>query len=602
MNNLKGGVNYLIHMKNKLLPYLGAFVGLFVIGLFAHFSPHLLEFFENTQEHALIVSFFIISIIFGLSFGIFHLSQKTVLPSFVMAIFCGIVAKPLLLPVVEEKEILSIIVGLGATLILFGGGLETPFTNFKKLFWKITSLSFPGLFLTSVLFSFTVWGLGQLLGIYVPLAVSVLLGAVLASTDPAAIIPILKKLRFKNRSTKDIIVSESAVTDVTGTLLTLAFLGILSTGGVFPSIIEGYATLFTREVGLLLLKQIIFGAAFGAIGYFFLSGLIKFKKRHEEEFEADAAFFLFVPVIIFAFAVAFGGSGYLAAFVAGLLFTLTKHLHRTENFFNHMIEGFFKPTIFMLLGALVDIQNLLEYAVIGILAAIVFMFVIRPLSVFLSIGPFSFFSKEKFNLRELLFISFVRETGAIPAVLLVTIVSTGITGLEGLVPIGMWIILLTLIIEPPLTPLVAKWLNVAEIIEDDKKIHVNGGKDPFVVLGSRGYSFIDRLETVVDWAVKHQIFKVVLLHCAEDKYTDDREQKTAEIAQNEFKKINSYRESLGQEKIDFRYISRKGFLQNNINEIAKAEENVSVIFVGRKVLDYRLEEIKELRVPLYFID
>ncbi len=589
-------------MKSKFLPYLGAFVGLFVIGLFAHFAPHLLEFFEHTPEHGLIVSFFIISMIFGLSFGIFHLSKKTVLPSFVMAIFCGMVAKPLLLPVVEEKEVLSIIVGLGATLILFGGGLETPFTNFKKLFWKITSLSFPGLLVTAILFSFAVWGLGQLLGVYVPLAVSILLGAVLASTDPAAIIPILKKLRFKNRATKDIIVSESAVTDVTGTLLTLAFLGILTSGGVFASIVGGYSTLFTQEVALLLLKQIVFGAAFGAIGYFFLAGLIKFKQKHDEEFEADAAFFLFVPVIIFAFALAFGGSGYLAAFVAGLLFTLTKHLHRTENFFNHMIEGFFKPTIFMLLGALVDIQNLLDYALIGILAAIIFMFVIRPLSVFLVLGPFSFFGKNKFSVRELVFISFVRETGAIPAVLLVTIVSTGIGGLEGLVPIGMWIILLTLIIEPPLTPLVAKWLKVAETIEDDKKIHVNGGKDPFVVLGSRGYSFIDRLEKVVEWAEKHQINKVVLLHCLEDNYSAEKELKISEIAHTEFKKINSARESLGLEKIDFRYLSRKGFLQKNIDELAKAEENVSVIFVGRKVLDFRLDEIKELHVPLYFID
>lgn len=589
-------------MRNKFLPYLGAFVGLFVIGIFAHFAPGLLSFFEHTPEHGLIVSFFIISIIFGLSFGIFHLSQKTVLPSFVMAIFCGMVAKPLLLPVVEEKEILSIIVGLGATLILFGGGLETPFTNFKKLFWKISSLSFPGLFLTAVLFSLTVWGLGMLFNLHIPLAVSVLLGAVLASTDPAAIIPILKKLRFKNRATKDVIVSESAVTDVTGTLLTVAFLGILIAGGVFTSVVDGYAMLFTKESGILLLKQIVFGTAFGAIGYFLLSGLIKFKQRHEEEFEADTAFFLFVPVIIFAFALALGGSGYLAAFVAGLLFTLTKHLHRSENFFNHMIEGFFKPTIFMLLGALVDIQSLLDYALIGIVASLIFMFVIRPLSVFLVLGPFSFFGKERFNVRELLFISFVRETGAIPAVLLVTIVSSGIPGLDGLVPIGMWVILLTLIIEPPLTPVVAKWLKVAETIEDDKKINVNGGKDPFVVLGSRGYSFIDRLEKVVEWAEKHQINKVVLLHCLEDKYSDEREQKTTEIAQTEFKKINANRESLGLEKMDFRYISRKGFLQENIDQLAKAEENVSVIFVGRKVLDYRLDEIKELRVPLYFID
>jgi len=591
-------------MTSKFFPYLGAICGLIFIAILSHFAPTLFHLFETNTEHDLITSFFIISVIFVLSFGIFHLSHKTVIPNFVVAIFCGIVAKPLLLPIVEEKELLSVLVGLGATLILFSGGLETPFHNFKKLFWKIASLSFLGLFLTAFLFSFGIFWLGHLFDIAIPLSVAILLGAVLASTDPAAIIPILKKLRFKNRSTKDIIVSESAMTDVTGTLLTVAFLGILTAGGVFFSIEGGYATLFTKEAGILLLKQLAFGILFGGVGYFLLASLMRLKKRHEEEYEADAAFFLFVPIIIFTFALALGGSGYLAAFIAGLLFTLTKHLHRTEGFFNHMIEGFFKPTIFIVLGALVDVESLISYAGLGIVAALVFMFIIRPLAVLLTLGPFSFFGNERFTFHELLFISFVRETGAIPAVLLVTIVSTGLPGLDGLVPIGMWIILLTLIIEPPLTPWIAKRLKVAEVIEDKKALDVSG-PTPFVVLGSRGYSFLDRLDTIVDWADLHHVHKIVLLHCLEDKYTEQKEKKVGEVAQAEFEKINKNRILAGLEPKEFSYVPRKGFLQDNIRDIAETPENVSVvsvIFIGRKVLDFRLEEIKELKVPLYFID
>jgi hypothetical protein len=62
----------------------------------------------------------------------------------------------------------------------------------------------------------------------------------------------------------------------------------------------------------------------------------------------------------------------------------------------------------------------------------------------------------------LLFISFVRETGAIPAVLLVTAVAGMHTPVPGLVEIGMWVILLTLILAPPLTPFVARRLGVVE--------------------------------------------------------------------------------------------------------------------------------------------
>jgi hypothetical protein len=63
---------------------------------------------------------------------------------------------------------------------------------------------------------------------------------------------------------------------------------------------------------------------------------------------------------------------------------------------------------------------------------------------------------------ELLFASFVRETGAIPAVLLVMAVAQMTTPVTGLVEIGMWVILMTLILAPPLTPWVARRLGVAE--------------------------------------------------------------------------------------------------------------------------------------------
>ena len=56
----------------------------------------------------------------------------------------------------------------------------------------------------------------------------------------------------------------------------------------------------------------------------------------------------------------------------------------------------------------------------------------------------------------------MRETGAIPAVLLVTAVARMTTPVDGLVEIGMWVILLTLVIAPPLTPYVARRLGVAE--------------------------------------------------------------------------------------------------------------------------------------------
>ena len=451
-------------LKKTLYNFGIAAASLLAVSLLASASGVIDTFFRKNAEYGMLSTFYVIAVLLALSFVIFYVSTVIGLPSFVFAIFFGIAAHSALLPITEHEQALGVIVGLGATLILFGGGIETPFDNFKKLIWKISALSFPGLFLTAILFSFTVSGLSFLLGHPLSVTAAVLLGAVLASTDPAAIIPVLKGLRFKTESTKDIIVSESAVTDVTGTLLTVVFLAIIASGADPGSIGRWYAKVFSAQSGGVLFEQLFFGVLFGFTGYVLLEGLMRFKRNHDREFEVDSAFFLFVPIVVFTLALAFGGSGYLAAFVGGLLFSVTEHLHQTEKFFNHVIDGFLKPTIFILLGALIDPQSLLTYAPLGIAAALVFMLVIRPVSVFATLTPFHYFGKDRMSWKELLFISSVRETGAIPAVLIVTIASLGLPGMDGLVEIGMWVILMTLIVEPLLMPHIARYLDIAEPI------------------------------------------------------------------------------------------------------------------------------------------
>ncbi|MBI4225268.1 MAG: cation:proton antiporter [Candidatus Sungbacteria bacterium] len=451
-------------LLKKAYAFLWLSAGLVITFWLNTVSHPIFSFFEANPEGHLLVIFYTIALICVLSFVIFILSSGTPLPSFVVAILFGIVGRDLFAPVVDHRVALGAIVGFGATLILFGGGLETPWENFKKLLWKILSLSFAGLFITALLFSVIVAMLARFFGMEVSVTAAVLLGAVLASTDPAAIIPVLKTLRFHNRDTKDIVVSESAMTDVTGTLLTVVFLSLIGAGVTFATVGNAYGFLLSADTIRILVRQISYGVVLGTAGYVMLQLLSRMIQKRGEEFETDAAYFLFVPIIIFTIALAFGGSGYLAAFVAGLLFVLSENMHVTAKFFNQMIDGFFKPAIFLLLGALVDPSSLVTYAGLGIAASLVFMFVIRPLAVFLTLGPFSFFGNNRFTVRELLFVSFVRETGAIPAVLLVTIVGLGMPDLNGLLPIGLWAILSTLVLQPALTPAVARFLGVASII------------------------------------------------------------------------------------------------------------------------------------------
>ncbi|MFA7208819.1 MAG: cation:proton antiporter [Parcubacteria group bacterium] len=587
-------------MKKNARNYLVAALGISAVWSVSNFGGRIYQALEHNHEHGMLVAFFVLAALFMLSFVVFYLSHLVKLPSFILAIFLGLAAKPLLTPILGNDELLGVIVSFGATLILFAGGLETPFANFKKLIWKIFSVSFAGLFITAFLFSWTIWLLSVIFGLEISVLAAVLLGALLASTDPAAIIPVLKRLRFHNRSIKDIIISESAVTDVVGTLLTVVFLALAVGGNFSGGINQWYQSIFSYGSMAVLATQLFFGTLLGLAGYFFLELLLRAKHLYGEEFEADAAFFISVPVIIFTGAIFFGGSGYLAAFVAGLIFHITEHLSETERFFNNLVDGFLKPIIFVLLGALVDPAQLLTYAPIGIVAALIFMFIIRPVAVFVSLGGFHFFGQEKLSWRDLLFISFVRETGAIPAVLMVTIISLGLAGMEGLVEIGMWTILLTLIIEPLLTPFVAKYLQVAEEMQDRSKAPLN--KKSTIVLVTRGESFLDRMPYVVKWASKHSISDVAVMLCLENKYTATLEKDIKAKAQAAFAREAGELKIKSLSHIDFTFISRKGSLHENIDTLAKTDNKVVAIFVGKKMLDYRLSEIKQLAVPFYFMD
>jgi NhaP-type Na+/H+ or K+/H+ antiporter len=445
-----------------VLPYLWLVLGVagmaFVSGTFGEMIVHRLTTLEDAPTAPVLASIALIAVC---SFVSFYATQGTPIPSFVVAIALGIAGHQLFAPIVANRIALASIVTGSAAIILFGGGLEMPLRNFLRLFVKIMLLAFPGVLITGFAFSWTTSAVSGALGFTIAPAVVILLGAILASTDPAAIIPVLQNVHFKRRDTKDIVVAESAVNDVVGTLLTSMFFTLPLAAMTLSA---AYQALATPETYRFLAVQAGYGALFGVGGYALLWLLERMKRRHLDRYGADQVYFIATPIISFVGAAVFGGSGFLAAFVAGLLFPTREHMRQIEHFFYQIVDGIAKPLIFLLVGALVDVHALIAYAPVGITVALIFMFIIRPAMVFLMLGVYALFGNNPRGLsgRELLFISFVRETGAIPAVLLVTAVARMTTPMNGLVEIGMWVILLTLVVAPPLTPFVARKLGVAE--------------------------------------------------------------------------------------------------------------------------------------------
>ncbi len=411
-------------------------------------------FIQHQAEYEKIAMFLAVAMVPILAFYAHRLENTFRVPFFVWAIGLGSLFRESLAPIFMNLEALTWIATFLGILIIFGGGLEVKFKQFRKLLFPILSIAIIGAILTSFLFSASLAGLTVLLSLPLTIGTIGLLGAMLCATDPAAILPTLKTIKLRNPDTKVIAVSESAVNDVLATIMTVVFAGIALNAASKPdSLLDLYGHLFSLEVLFDFLKEIAVGVVIGYVSYH----LLQIWKNYGEVTRASFPFLIGVALTSFALANLWGGSGYLAVFITGLLFELGETEHKVEEFFVNLVDGFIKPAVFVMLGALI-LPSFLGIAGLGLMVSILFMFLIRPVVVFGSLGWFV--KRKGFTMRDLLFLDAIRETGVIPAVLLLSYVPQLPDG-ELAFSIGTWVILSTLIVLPLITKWWAKRLNVA---------------------------------------------------------------------------------------------------------------------------------------------
>lgn len=412
--------------------------------------------------HSHDIELFVLGMVIFIGFFINRIAPQTKIPSFVWALFAGMALEPVLSNYLHDSSGLKVVMEIFAAFILFAGGLEIPFKNFQKWFFPIASLAFMGVFLSALLFALMCYAIASMLGIeseYLLYTV-VILGAILSSTDPTAIIPTLATMKFRKPFLKEVAISESALTDITGSILTrfLLLAIIVAPKSQEPSIWGSFMPLLQKSSYEALALQVVSGVLIGYLGFAIVRRFYAPQKGGQAASTDDPALMFAVPLFTFTLGNILGGAGFLASFAAGLFADLGGSLKKAHFFYETFLGDLVKPFIFIVLGALVPIQVLLLYAPLGLLSAVVFILVIRPFVVFVSLAPWAI--EGKFTIRDLLFLSFIRETGIIAAVLLIVAKTHDSLMPDFLVSVGMWIILMTLIIEPPLTPLVARGLNL----------------------------------------------------------------------------------------------------------------------------------------------
>ena len=374
------------------------------------------------------------------------IAQKMKIPDVAAFPIVGIAMGPEVFGLVDIKAdsaLNQIILLFGASYILFDGGASLRINVLKQVWITIVVLATAGVVLTAA-----VTGLAAYCTFGIPLIVALLLGATLASTDPATLVPIFQQVHIRDRVAQTV-VSESAFNDATGAITTFGVLTIAMGTGDF--------SLASSLLGLLqqLVIGIVAGAAFGYLAALFIA--------HERwAFLAEYAPMVTLAAVIGAYFAADGlqASGFTAVFVFGIVlgnrdsfgFKMGTGEAKKLDDFAATTAFIMRVFIFILLGTQVDFNLMNQYLRGGIVVVAVFMLVARPLTVFLCALPDR---RARWSFNELLFMCWTRETGVIPAALAGLLLGMKAPGADMIASVTFIAILATILIQAPTT----KWLG-----------------------------------------------------------------------------------------------------------------------------------------------
>lgn len=284
---------------------------------------------------------------------------------------------------------------ISLAVILFDGGLRTSFSSIRAVWKPAGILATVGVIITAVITgAAAVWWLD------LPWYVGLLLGSTVSSTDAAAVFANLKSqgvgLDDRLSSTLEI---ESGANDPMAIFLTVGFIELITTEGANLWALSG-----------IFFSQMVIGAIGGiALGYLSTAVINRIK--------LDAAglypvLVLVMGIITYGIVVFFKGSGFLAIYLCGIVIGNREVVFKRGIFlFADGIAWTGQIVMFTIMGLLTLPSSLIGVAGDGIMIALALTFIARPVAVFLLVPLMGF------NLRELIFLSWVGLKGAVPIIL-----------------------------------------------------------------------------------------------------------------------------------------------------------------------------------------
>lgn len=328
---------------------------------------------------------------------------------------------------------------LALAMILFDGGLRTPIAAIKTV-WKPSAL----LATVGVVITAAVTGLTAAWALDLPLVEGLLLGAIVGSTDAAAVFSLLRSagVHIQPRI-KSMLEVESASNDPMAIFLTVGLLEVLVNGA---SLGAGLLQLFVLQMGI--------GAAVGLlVGWLALRLINSIKLNAAGLYPVLAAA---CGLLSFGLAANLEGSGFLAIFLTGVVIGNSRFVFRRGTLlFHDGVAWLSQIVMFVMLGLLVNPSALLDVWLEGLIIAAALILLARPLAVILLLAPM------RYKLREMSLVSWVGLRGSVPIILAIFPLMFGLPDAPLIFNVVFFVVLLSATIQGSLMPLVARKLKLA---------------------------------------------------------------------------------------------------------------------------------------------
>ena len=341
--------------------------------------------------------------------------------------------------------------------ILLDGGLRTQRSSFRTGLKPALWLATLGVVVSAVITGLAAW---LLLDLSLPLAL--LMGAIVGSTDAAAVFALLKssgvKLNERVAATLEI---ESGLNDPMAVYLTLAIIGWT----LMVVADQGMEAMSWWEPFTSVILQFGIGAVVGIVlGLLFAILLRRLSLWTRPSGGIRALLLTSAGLSVFALATWIGGSGFLAVYVFGV--AVGNRVPQSVTPALSAMDGFAwlsQAGMFLILGLLVTPTEAIDMILPALGVAAALMLVARPLSVWLCLSPL------RFSRNEMAFVSWVGLRGAVPIVLAVFPVMAGVPNAKDFLHVALVVVLASLIFQGATIPFAAKKTGVALPDETDEQ-------------------------------------------------------------------------------------------------------------------------------------